>query len=162
MNSNFLLANIYIKFTGRFGLDLTQSEKTLRVEQRAGITRRHNWVFSVSEVLDVCFAATPHLLCVLCRPTWWCRRIAMSWPCRTCRRPRQSWTTSRQSWMWCRPSTNRPWRKSRWLPPGVGGTVTLHGCGNPSFLSCFLSARFGLDQGFIEFIQMQTQHIIPH
>lgn len=30
-----------------------------------------------------------------------------------------------------------------------------------SFLA-FSLQRFGLDQGFIEFIQMQTQHIIPH
>lgn len=35
-------------------------------------------------------------------------------------------------------------------------------CGNCSSFLAFSRQRFGLDQGFIGFIQMQTQHIIPH
>lgn len=44
MNYNFLLINIYIKSTLRFGPDLMQLEKTLGVEQRTGM--------SIAEISD--------------------------------------------------------------------------------------------------------------
>lgn len=129
-----------------------QFERSLGADQRTGVTRGC-WALRLPHAgCSVCCPSL-HPVCVPCRPTWWCRRIATCWPCRICRRPRLSWTTGKPSWMWCRPSMNRPWPKSRSLSScrrGLGQVVTsqaLLAVVSPSFLSCFLSPRVWFPAG---------------